>query len=270
MNNHRASISVIIPCYRCEYTIKRALISIKQQTVSPQEVIIINDGGSQTSCEKIKNICNSMIQAPFEMQIIKLDNRYGPGYARNIGWQLAHCEYIAFLDADDAWHPMKLQIQYNFMKKNPEVMMTGHQSIVLHTRDSTADLPLCWKVHRVKPFMLLISNRFHTRTVMLKRDVPYRFATQRNYSEDYQLWLEIVMSKLPAWRLELPLAFTFKPQFGASGLSGSLYRMEMGELSCYFQIYRQKLIGFPLLIGFITLSIMKFLRRLIIMKVSRN
>ena len=112
--------------------------------------------------------------------------------------------------------------------------------------------------------MQLVSNRFHTRTVMIKRQVPFRFTTQRHYSEDYQLWLEIILSMLPAWRLELPLAFTFKPQYGASGLSGKLYQMEIGELASYINIYRQRMIGFPLLLGLIALSITKFVKRLVV------
>jgi teichuronic acid biosynthesis glycosyltransferase TuaG len=272
VKNKIASISVIIPCYNCEDTILRALRSVEEQTLTPKEVIIINDGSSLPSSNNIIDICNSRKEKAFRTILINLGQNCGPGFARNAGWKISSCEYLAFLDADDAWHPMKLEIQYDWMKRRPDVLMTGHQSIVIPTDTdlSSIKLPKKWEAIQVKASIQLFSNRFHTRSVMIKNESPFRFTTKRGNSEDYELWLEIVLSKFPAWRLELPLSFTYKSQYGSGGLSGRLHQMEKKEIASYFELYRKKLIPALFLITLIPVSLTKYLKRIIIANIRKR
>ena len=93
-----AAVDIIVPLYNKEKTIRRTLESILAQTFSDWRTIIINDGSSDHSVKIVRQIEDSRIQ------IIEQDNR-GPGAARNAGLRIATAPCVAFLDADDQWHP---------------------------------------------------------------------------------------------------------------------------------------------------------------------
>ena len=108
-----APVSVIVPCYRCDQTIDRAVDSIVLQSMRPKEVILVNDGNDkgtqkaieQTSKKAGKTVC---------IKIVMLERNSGPATARNEGWNCATQPYIAFLDADESWHPQKIELQYKW------------------------------------------------------------------------------------------------------------------------------------------------------------
>jgi glycosyltransferase involved in cell wall biosynthesis len=197
------------------------------------------------------------------------ENR-GPAAARNEGWEAASQPYLAFLDADDAWHPRKLEIQYTWMQAHAEVALTGHSSLWVREEELPSPLPNEWSAWKVTARRLLLSNRFLTRCVMILREIPHRFDSSKRYSEDYLLWLKIVLSGYPAWRLELPLAYTYKADFGSTGLTGNLRRMEQGELDTYRQLHRGKMISSVTMTGLVLLSLGKYFRRLLFTSVSKN
>src|SRR5436305_14371620 len=97
-------ISVIIPVYNAEYTIYSALNSIKRQTEGRFEIIVVNDGSTDNSLDAIY----AFKKTNTHLNIIVIDKSHeGVSATRNIGLQLASGTYIAFLDADDEWHPEK-------------------------------------------------------------------------------------------------------------------------------------------------------------------
>lgn len=89
-------ISVIIPVYNCEKTIKRCIESIIAQTYKNYEIILVNDGSSDDS----KKIIEKYIENYNNIKLINQENS-GPSVARNRGIDVAKCEYIFFLDSDD-------------------------------------------------------------------------------------------------------------------------------------------------------------------------
>ena len=111
----KVPVSVIIPCYRCADTIKRALGSVIAQTLPPEEIILIDDFSNDDGVTLTTlNYLRQMHQKT-SIKIVLLDKNSGPGSARNAGWKEASQPYLAFLDADDSWHPKKLEIQYQWM-----------------------------------------------------------------------------------------------------------------------------------------------------------
>lgn len=259
----RAKVSVIIPCYRCADTIERAVASVMAQTLLPEEIILIDDF-SDDDGETLAVL--AYLRQKFGEQvpivIILQENNGGPGAARNAGWEKASQSYIAFLDADDAWHPKKLEIQYAWMISHPEVTLSGHDSMRLPPGRKKSDIVGEARFHFVNSGALLLSNRFPARSVMLKRGVPFRFEPKKRFSEDYLLWLFIVLSGTQAAFIEMPLAFSYKSDFGESGLTKSLWQMEKGELDTYCRIRRQGYISSVSLIGLALFSMAKFARRL--------
>ena len=256
-------ITVVIPCYKSASTISRAIDSILKQTALPKEVIIVddysNDGG--LTIDTLKRIQQS---SSLVIEVISLDCNVGPGSARNVGWESATQPYIAFLDADDSWHPEKLRTQYQWMVSHPHVALSGHASVMLNSQEEPQVFDGIVGMKKVSWLALLLFNYFPTRTVLLKREIPFRFLSGKRYAEDYLLWLMIVLNHYPAYFLNLPMAYTYKEDFGESGLNGHLLKSHLGVIDTFKRLLNLKLIG---LLTYILVSIfayIKFSRRLII------
>ena len=236
-----APVSVIIPCFRSAHTIGRAIESVARQTVRPREVILVEDASNDDTLDVLHQ-CQVEYGQNW-IKVFELERNSGPGTARNLGWDNAGSEYIAFLDADDTWHPEKIEIQYNWMKSHPEAQITGHPCIVLRKGGAPPPLPKQWEAHQVLSRRLLLSNQFSTPTAMLRRELPIRFPAAKRYAEDYLLWLHMALAGNSIYFITLPLTFLFKTRYGAGGLSGRLWEMEKGELSNYRQLRREQLIS---------------------------
>lgn len=236
-----ASVSVIIPCYNCKSTIERAVKSVFDQTIRPKEVILINDASSDDTLECLLKLRDTY--GPSWLKVISLEANGGPSVARNTGWEAASELYIAFLDADDSWHPQKIEIQYNWLINHPEIDMTTHLCNWVKGDTPDYNLPTNWKAKGISRNKLLLRNCISTRAVMLKRDIPFRFDPEKRYSEDYLLWLTILLKGYSIWNLELPLAYLYKAPYGQGGLSRNLNEMEIGELENYMFLQKQGMLG---------------------------
>lgn len=262
MNNLIASVSVVIPCYRCCKTITRALQSVVNQTLRPGEVILVEDGSGDDTLQLLYRLRDEYPTG--WVKVIALEKNMGPAAARNAGWAIAQYSYIAFLDADDSWHPKKIEIQYSWMLQHPHVAMTGHALEVQKNSESTQPLterPLDSDPILVSKKSLLISNRFSTPTVMLRRDLPQRFDDRKHYSEDYLLWLEISCSGLIQARFPAVLAWIHKARFGEGGLSSHMWAMLRGELDTYHQLSKKNKIKRGTAFFLSIWSLIKYLRR---------
>jgi len=237
-----APVSVIVPCYRCKGTIRRAIESVVRQTTAPAELILIDDASGDGTLELLTHLRREFGES--WVRVIALEQNSGAASARNAGWDAATGKYIALLDADDAWHARKVEIQCAFMEAHPEVAVCGHGHRRLNEGESGDDAPLGRPGFRIVTFgMLLLSNRFVTPSVMLRRDIPSRFLAGRRYMEDHLLWLELAAGGRAVARLEQELVFTYKAATGGSGLSARIWEMRKGELANLWRLYRAGRIG---------------------------
>lgn len=261
-------VSVIIPCYLCANTVERALKSVLSQTVMPEEIILVNDAspdGGKTLFELeelAKRYRNTIC-----IKVIDLEKNFGPSNARNQGWDVAKYTYIAFLDADDSWHPRKLEIQLKSLEKNPNVALLGHQRCFIGSTQGFFDKDAEGWV--VTPIALAFSNRFPTSSVIIRRDIPFRFEKGKRYSEDYLLWLKIVFSGYKALKLELPLAYCYKSDYGEDGLTADLWKMERGEIDTYYRLAKEGYISFLALVFFLGISIVKYIKRIFMVRIRK-
>jgi len=104
--NKQPRTSVVIPAYNAELFIERTLRSVLRQTYTSLEVIVVDDG----STDKTKVIAEAAATKDDRVRIISVPNG-GVAKARNIGIAEANGEFVAFLDADDLWHPTKIEHQ---------------------------------------------------------------------------------------------------------------------------------------------------------------
>lgn len=109
------TISVVIPAYNSALTIEETIESVRQQTFTDFELIVIDDGSQDNTVEIVKNIAKTEPR----LKIFPYENG-GVGVARNRGINLATGEFVAFLDADDLWTPDKLELQLKALKDNPQ------------------------------------------------------------------------------------------------------------------------------------------------------
>jgi len=267
-----APVSVIIPCYQCNCTIERAVASVAAQTLKPIEVILIDDCSGGDTLQLLYEIQSNY--AKNWIKVIALPENIGAGMARNIGWEISTQPYIAFLDSDDSWHPEKVKIQYVWMVKHPEVALSAHackqlidESIVDNrVKKITSEK----KFHVVTKQQILLSNRFPTRSVMLRGNITHRFPESKRYGEDYHLWTEICCEGLKCYYSKAVLAYLYKPAYGEAGLSAALWQMEKGEINTYLSLYRAESIRFGALLFLLGLSLLKFLRRIVILSCKRG
>jgi teichuronic acid biosynthesis glycosyltransferase TuaG len=251
-----APISVIIPCYRNKDTLRRAVVSVWNQTLLPAEIVLIDDASGDGTLEELYALQKESER--IKISVLPLNCNGGPGLARNAGWEAATQPWIACLDADDAWHPRKIEIQWNWLQSHPAVALCGHTSRVSAgiIDDPVPDTP---QASLLSPTKSLFSNPLPTRSALFRKDLPFRFSPL--LSEDYLLWLEIILSGRQAYRLNCPLAFSFRPEYSPGGISGNLWRQERGELAIFNVVREKGLITPQMFVLCIIWSLFKYARR---------
>jgi len=116
--------SVIIPLYNKEKYIEDTLKSVLNQTFKDFEIIIINDGSTDNSLEKVKSFSDTRIR------IFEYKQNKGLSAARNTGIKEANTDYIAFIDADDFWKTHHLEQLHHLITSYPKkgLYCTGYTS----------------------------------------------------------------------------------------------------------------------------------------------
>jgi glycosyltransferase involved in cell wall biosynthesis len=255
-------VSVVIPCYRCAATVGRAVRSALAQTLAPAEVILVDDASGDGTGGALA----ALRREHGAVRVVELPENRGPASARNAGWESARGELVAFLDADDAWHAGKLEIQSRVMRAHPEFALTGHRHTIGALPPQPAGSP---RFTEIGLRALLFGRRFATTTVMLRRDLAHRFPDGERYAEDFLLWLQLAAAGHRMARIEAALATRFEPGFGGAGLSGRLWPMEKAELRVVRRMRREGAIGAAELGAATAWSLAKYARRLTLAGVRR-
>lgn len=259
-----APVSVIIPCYRCRNTIERAVRSVAMQTWRPAEIILVDDASDDDTPSILQDL-----QSCYGNDWIKIFHQpenHGPGATRNTGWDAITQPYIAFLDADDSWHPQKIEIQLKYMLNRPKVFITSHRIQYLKKETPAPLLSKHYKIKKVSKGYMLLKNMFVTSTVILNSKLNFRFSPSKYYSEDYLLWLQILFNKHEAIYINIALTFRYKVPYGEGGLSEQFWKMEKGELDNYRRLRNERLISWPTFVGSSAFSMVKYARRVVISK----
>jgi len=176
-SSHRPTVSAIIPAYNAAGRIGRTLDSILSQTYRPQEICVIDDGSVDDTVDVVRKFGS-------HVHLICRENG-GPGAARNTGVAATSGEWIALLDADDAWLPQKIEEQIEFTCA-PEVGVI-HSQILGEARPVAEEITfdVLWK-----------SNMIAASSAMIRRTAFEEvggFDENRALIsvEDYNLWLRL-------------------------------------------------------------------------------
>lgn len=197
--NNQAKISVLMPVYNTNLNfLKEAIDSILEQTYQNWELIILNDGSN--------NDIESLITQYVDSRIFYFCNECNKGiaYTRNKLLSLANGEYIAYLDSDDIAIQNRLEIQYKFLKNNPNIDICGGW-LEEYPYTNIRKFPLTDE--EIKYYMLFIGDVIANPTVMMKKSFIKRINLEykKEKIEDYQVWLDFLENTTFA---NLPIVLT--------------------------------------------------------------
>ena len=133
-------VSVIIPTYNRADLVRQAVASVKAQTFRDFEIVVVDDGGTDGTCE--------VLSAGRELRVLRHPDRRGVAAARNTGVAAARGEWLAFLDSDDLWLPDKLARQISWLEGQPELLIcqTDETWVRRGVRvNKPADSPAKWR-----------------------------------------------------------------------------------------------------------------------------
>ena len=261
MSSVNADVSVIIPCYKCADTIGRAVKSVVCQSLQVLEIILIDDYSKDLTCHELYKIKGHHPDG--FIKVVELEENCGPATARNVGWDISRGKYIAFLDADDTWDSKKIQIQYLFMHDAGAAMSATSSRPFKSGNKEKKSVSVVYNnsVFRVGVIKMLFKNFIPTRTVMLKKDLAFRFEDGGRYAEDYLLWMKILYSRVDCYFIDECLAYTHDENKNHNRLSCNLKEMKNGVIEVYKYLHAQDKISFPLYSIVLFFSYMKYLRR---------
>jgi glycosyltransferase involved in cell wall biosynthesis len=183
-------ISVIIPTYNRRRLLEQALGSVLDQTLSPAEIIVADDGSSDGTPAWL---AARAAENP-RLRHLPLEHRGCPGRARNAGARAARGKYLAFLDSDDLWEPRKLARQLAFFAVHPHLG-------ICHTRERWLrrgrEVSQAGQRHRRSGDIFRVALKkcvIGPSTVMLKRSLFEElggFREDLEIAEDYELWVRL-------------------------------------------------------------------------------
>jgi glycosyltransferase involved in cell wall biosynthesis len=108
------TISIVLPTYNRQEFLPSAIESVFSQTLTDWELIIADDGSEADTRAYLRGL-----EDPPRVQVLYLPHTGRPAAVRNVALSKAHGEYVAFLDSDDIWSPLKLETQISSLRHHP-------------------------------------------------------------------------------------------------------------------------------------------------------
>lgn len=208
-DNGRPLVTAIVPTYNCAEYLPRALSSVFSQTYDNIECIVIDDGSTDETSHILERYHD-------RIRLLRQKNS-GAAAARNLGLEYARGSLSAFLDADDYWHPTKIQKQVNVFLGHPSLALvscglqnqTGDPSQVLLAEGagrpcSSTDVSI------YDDFITVFRNPYlGTPTVMIPTALGHElggFNEELPVGEDVDFWLRACYGR-PYAHISQPLAY---------------------------------------------------------------
>jgi len=217
--NENTRVSVVIPAYNAEDFVEDAVKSCFRQTYRPMEIVVVNDGSTDATVNKVKSLASSLPTDSFELRIIDIGNNMGAANALNVGFSNAEGEHICWLSADDIFidkkkvkkqlaHMKRTQANWSYFKNcymgttlsNSKLVLTSYlprlpilDSLFIHNPD-------------LRLASLLFRNSINGSSVMIKKEAAESYGqfdpNTRNIDGDGDLWMRYSALKLKLEAIE--------------------------------------------------------------------
>ena len=186
------SVSVLLSTFNDAPTLKKAIVSVLNQTYESFEFIIVNDASTDVTSKVLSRFSEK------DDRITVYSNNKNIGLTRSLNLGLTHCEsrYIARIDADDLWHKDKLRRQLNYMESHPECALLGtaYEEIDEYGKYlRAATVPLLVGDEQLKSSMVRFNPFFHSSIIVRNGVVKLLkgYDERRQYAQDYNLWVRL-------------------------------------------------------------------------------
>ena len=238
-----ASVTVIIPTFNCRQWVGQAIDSALNQTVAPAQVIVVDDGSTDGT---------TALLAGYGPRIRLLTQaNQGVAAARNTGLSAPSTEWIAFLDADDVWHPRKLELQMRIISNHPEIGLLGtglfawpSSGIPTLAGDAIAELM------PIRRDRLAVKNCLATSSILIRRDVVRSiggFDPDLSGPEDHDYWLRaaevtttgVIPLELTGYR-SVPASLSKRAACMEAGMKRILRKLDDRDFWCGDRLLRRR------------------------------
>lgn len=180
-------VSVIIPTFNRGYVIERAVNSVLEQSFSDLECIVVDDGSTDNTQQKLAEIKDP------RLKVIQSGNQ-GVSAARNLGFVHSCGQWIALLDSDDEWLPHKLRVQLKLADENPKLPLIHGEEIWIrngkrvnpkfkHRKEGGKIFERCLGLCLISPSAALMKRSLYEEMRGFREDYIV--------CEDYELWLRV-------------------------------------------------------------------------------
>lgn len=192
MNTDLPLVSVIIPCYNAELFVKEALDSILNQSYRHLEVLCIDD----CSKDKTLSILYEYAQNDSRVKVFTNPVNMKLAAALNIGLEHAHGKYIARMDADDISVFNRIELQVEFLERNPQIDICGGQCIIIDKYGyRLGKMEYLLSNDELKP-VLLFDSCFAHPSVLFRKSIYESIGGYEELMpiEDLEYWIRMSMN----------------------------------------------------------------------------
>jgi glycosyltransferase involved in cell wall biosynthesis len=180
-------VTVVIPTYNRPWELGQALASLRAQTLTDLEVIVVNDGGDTVDAALAD-------EHGLDVRVLNLAGNSGPSAARNAGIDAARGRYLGFLDDDDLYLPHHLSAAVGVLESAAADMVYVNATVVAQRAvpGEPAAGTLAFDIP-FNPDFLAVTNFIPTSAVVCRnfRDLGVRFDASLRVEEDWELWLHL-------------------------------------------------------------------------------
>ena len=243
-------VSVIMPAYNAEKTIRQAIESILNQTYTDFELIVINDCSKDGTADIIEELASK------DSRIVYLQNPKNSGVSatRNYGVSEAKGKWIAFLDSDDMWRCDKLEKQLAVLNSHTDAVL-GYTASAFISANGESSAYIMEAEDKTTYKTLLKKNLISCSSAMVKTEIMKNIKMPNDaMHEDYYVWLTILKEHKYAYGVNEPLLI-----YRLSENSKSANRLKSAKMlfNSYTAVGYTKIVAFMLMLRYTYHSISK-------------
>lgn len=243
-------VTVIVPAYNAAEWIVQTLQSIQAQTHAATEVLVADDASSDDTAR----VVGEFASRDARVRHLRLPvNSGGPAGPRNFALAQARTTWVAFCDADDLWHPQKLELQLRAaLAESADLVCTGIRDFALPLPPPSQPVDPATPLHaeHVGLWRLLGKNVIPGSSVICRRELiaevgGFDAARDLVAVEDYDLWLRLIERGARVVKIALPLVDYRRLPGSLSAHKLRMARRALGALQRHFSRRGQRWL-FPL------------------------